>query len=575
MASSPSSVPNTVMFQSPTTGASQALPPEQWDDAIKAGYKPTDHVIMYSPQGQRGLVPNAQSADYARQGYQTSLPTQYERSQQNQPGIMGSAWDELKTQGQGLVNRMKGEVEHPIDTMAEDTVGPAIDMYANWQNRKAAGYNLPYRMATAGMEAAGVPTGATGMEDAAARGNWRGVVGHAAVPIVEAAAPLAAEGVARTVGAAGRGLRSVARDPATNALTPRANDVARIGGAGVGMVAAPVIRHFGGTGAEEGLGGLGGMYLGERLGPRAADLIIPKYSDADLLQGRIARGIKNQGVRNAVKSATTPPPTPPPDTVVGQGTPTSGELPRPAITYSTDSNGTRWASAPDGVKVSLKGPMSTSEVQGALDSQRQAQAAIRARMSGNPSTTSTGQPVQMNLAGRMAKPEETGFKPYQGPSDVAKRNMGRPASGPSGIGESGTRSPAPLRGTTPGSSILSEQGPNYQGPFKPNTSRGGYSASGGPEPSGGGGTLSSRITKQGNKVTNITNEAESANQIGANERERAIGSIISKNVLTPEDVQRLNNYGVRPPRQGESLVKYRNSIVGDLKADRARTEGGR
>lgn len=41
------------------------------------------------------------------------------------------------------------------------------------------------------------------------------------------------------------------------------------------------------------------------------------------------------------------------------------------IHYDLDSNGTRWAIAPDGVRVSIKGPQSTSEVNAALEAQRQ------------------------------------------------------------------------------------------------------------------------------------------------------------------------------------------------------------
>lgn len=81
--SSPSSIP----FQSPTTGAIQNVTSDQWDAALSAGYKPTDHTLMYSPGGQRGMVPNEQLRDYVNQGYVFDQNTQ----QMNQAARQGGA----------------------------------------------------------------------------------------------------------------------------------------------------------------------------------------------------------------------------------------------------------------------------------------------------------------------------------------------------------------------------------------------------------------------------------------------------------------------------------------------------
>lgn len=63
-----------IRFQSPTTGAIRLVPREHWDEALKRGYKPTTHSVMYSPDGQRGMVPNAERAAKLRAGF-TDQPT--------------------------------------------------------------------------------------------------------------------------------------------------------------------------------------------------------------------------------------------------------------------------------------------------------------------------------------------------------------------------------------------------------------------------------------------------------------------------------------------------------------------
>src|SRR5207302_1326540 len=87
-----------IPFQSPTTAKIQPVPPENWNDALQQGYKPTQHTVMYSPDGQRGMVPNEQAADYAKQGYKsfanlTDSDTQQFISRMGQPKWLVQAPD--------------------------------------------------------------------------------------------------------------------------------------------------------------------------------------------------------------------------------------------------------------------------------------------------------------------------------------------------------------------------------------------------------------------------------------------------------------------------------------------------
>jgi len=72
-------MPDDVQFVSPTTGKVQVVPPEHWQEALSLGYQPVTHKVMYSPDGQRGMVPNEQLKTYMKQGYQTTPTTQFEK----------------------------------------------------------------------------------------------------------------------------------------------------------------------------------------------------------------------------------------------------------------------------------------------------------------------------------------------------------------------------------------------------------------------------------------------------------------------------------------------------------------
>lgn len=83
-----------VQFKSPTTGTIQAVPPEHWDEALNQGYKPTSHVVMYSPDGQRGMVPLEQARQKMQAGFRVQPETQFEK---DRPGIIEGGLRNLNT----------------------------------------------------------------------------------------------------------------------------------------------------------------------------------------------------------------------------------------------------------------------------------------------------------------------------------------------------------------------------------------------------------------------------------------------------------------------------------------------
>jgi hypothetical protein len=91
---------DAVPFQSPTTGKVQDVALEHWEEALRLGYKPTQHTVMYSPDGRRGMVPNAELADYQRAGYQNTPKTQFEKDRPgtgvNLEGAGETAWNTAK-----------------------------------------------------------------------------------------------------------------------------------------------------------------------------------------------------------------------------------------------------------------------------------------------------------------------------------------------------------------------------------------------------------------------------------------------------------------------------------------------
>jgi hypothetical protein len=70
----------TVQFKSPTTGVVKGLGSDDWDEALSRGYTPVDHAVLYSPEGKRGMVPNAELRDYMKQVIRQRLKRSSSRS---------------------------------------------------------------------------------------------------------------------------------------------------------------------------------------------------------------------------------------------------------------------------------------------------------------------------------------------------------------------------------------------------------------------------------------------------------------------------------------------------------------
>ena len=266
-------MPDDVQFQSPTTGAVQTVPPEHWDEALKAGYKPTTHTVMYSPTGARGMVPNGELHDYVKQGYQTTPETQFEKDRSGRTGVVGA----LK----GLIPPDPTQGRSPFDprfyynpdTAGFNPTGPGT-AYSDLTRKlpedlptqalgvgKTAG-NAIYRGASLFAPAAGVNPEA--MEEASGRGDTANVATQAAAPLAMMAAGEALraapvrEAISRNIPTksdVGLALRTE-----SGAVKPGIKMAARMGGAALG--------HYTGI---PGAGELGGFLLG----PSVADALIP------------------------------------------------------------------------------------------------------------------------------------------------------------------------------------------------------------------------------------------------------------------------------------------------------------
>lgn len=209
-----------VQFQSPTTGQVQGVPSEHWDEALNRGYKPVSHVVMYSTEGQRGMVPKDQVADMQKQGYQTTPKTEFEKERtEGEHGFFNA----VKRQLPGLFASPGEDVTPSVAKLQQGAQNPPADKSWNLMERfrrgTEAGDSSPFGKTATGVAYAAGP--AVGMdpqaaEERAAKGDTGGVAGRAAVPAVQAAAPLALEGgQALADSKAGQALAAPARSVAS------------------------------------------------------------------------------------------------------------------------------------------------------------------------------------------------------------------------------------------------------------------------------------------------------------------------------------------------------------------------
>src|SRR5579862_9566906 len=204
-----------VQFQSPTTGQVQGVPSEHWDDALSRGYKPVSHVVMYSPEGQRGMVPKDQLADMQKQGYQTTPKTEFEKERTDGERGFFSA---VKRQLPGLFAAPNEDVTPSVAKLQQGAQNPPADSSWNLMERfrrgAEAGAQSPLgKIPTAAAYAAGPAVGMDpqAAEQRAEHADTTGVIGRAAVPAAQAVAPLALE----AGGGAGKALAAPARSLAT------------------------------------------------------------------------------------------------------------------------------------------------------------------------------------------------------------------------------------------------------------------------------------------------------------------------------------------------------------------------
>lgn len=201
-----------VQFKSPTSGAVQTIPPEHWDEALSQGYKPVTHKVMYSPEGQRGMVPNGELADRMHEGYQTTpkTPFETERDPKNRPGFFSNLGTAAKNLAGGILNQPTNAAEAAL---AGGRMGGQVAQEDI--QRKQEGRSPAYRATAAMGSALGIP--ARQMEEAADVGDTSGIIG-AATPITAATlAPSIASRIpwAQKAAAGRTALSEFVRDPAT------------------------------------------------------------------------------------------------------------------------------------------------------------------------------------------------------------------------------------------------------------------------------------------------------------------------------------------------------------------------
>ena len=173
------------------------------NDFLKA--TPADKIAYLSAQD-----PEFAKASRADQiGYIQHLVGQMQPVNEGppKPGFMSTALSDLGGMAKGLYNtvvnnaipestlvpqsiRSKIGLAPPPDPMAQGQ-----QMREDFARRKQEGYNLAYRLGAPVAEQLGANV--TGMEQSAKQGDVGGVLGHTAIPMAVAAAPLGIEGAAR------------------------------------------------------------------------------------------------------------------------------------------------------------------------------------------------------------------------------------------------------------------------------------------------------------------------------------------------------------------------------------------
>jgi len=202
-------MPDDVLFQSPSTGKVQAVPQENWDELLNAGYTPTSHKIMYSSTGTRAMVPNEELKDYMKQGYQTTPATNFEKNVTGEgisaKGAGGAAWKSIKGMLPSAPTDVTVNPFNPNFWTGKNLVGSpsilpneqsGIGQMANeasteYQRARAAGTNPLAAGYSAALSGAGPLVGLSDTEQQAlaAKGEGGQIIGQSAVPLAMTALP--------------------------------------------------------------------------------------------------------------------------------------------------------------------------------------------------------------------------------------------------------------------------------------------------------------------------------------------------------------------------------------------------
>jgi hypothetical protein len=278
-------------------------------------------------------------------GEAPSGPAKFEQDQEDQPGILGSAWDELKGQAEGAVKSILPSKENAYGLASPwGPLAPAMNAVSaaqNWERRKQEGRSVPYRVLTGATEMAGIPTGAAGEEEAAEHGNWRGVLGHAAIPALEAAAPLAGEATARGIPEIRESVGGAIHTP-EGALTPTAKLAAKTATFG-GSALAGHLLGFPNL-YEDLIGGMLGARYETPLVESAINKVFPEPAARVAAREAAANATADAAKTNAAYDARGRFMNEGYRSVIPDIAPEPAE-PGPGIMFRVDPNGTRWARA--------------------------------------------------------------------------------------------------------------------------------------------------------------------------------------------------------------------------------------
>lgn len=191
-----------VEFQSPTTGARQIVSPEHWDEALANGYRPTTHIVMYDPSGNRGMVPKEQAGIYRDQGYSIVPPnsqTQFEKDRQ--PGAKGTGFlSGLTSAAKSIIPTDPQQLLSTVETLLPGGAAEAGRQAAIEGMRRATrpdmpqgpGYGATYKVANA-LSPMIPGLNPESQEKRADVGDTSGIVGENVVPTAATLIPYGAK----------------------------------------------------------------------------------------------------------------------------------------------------------------------------------------------------------------------------------------------------------------------------------------------------------------------------------------------------------------------------------------------